>query len=149
LLIAHKLEEASDKNVDKIDEVYDFSIDKGYNFYALTSSGAKEKQKWIENTGAQYPFCAADDITLKTIIRSKPGLMLIKEGTIIKKWPGTCLPDENKLNKLIEDTNLGKAPTVHHLRNMLLLTLIFLIPLALLFLYDLSFRKKYDKENEQ
>ena len=149
LLIAHKLEIASDKNVDKINDIYDFSSDKGYDFYALTSSVPKERQEWIGNTGAEYSFCTVDDITLKTIIRSNPGLLLIKGGTVIKKWPNTCLPDENKLSKLIEETNLGKIPTVHHLRNMLLLALILLIPFASLFLYDFSYRKKYDKENKQ
>jgi len=145
LLIAHKLEKASDKNVDKINDIYDFSNENRYDFYALTSSMDDEKQKWIENTGAEYLFCTADDITLKTIIRSNPGLMLIKEGTIIKKWPNTRLPDEEKLNKLIEETNLGKIPVVHHSSNLLLLTLILLTPLAGLFLYDFSFRRKYDK----
>ena len=145
LLIANKLEKASDWNVEKINDIYDFSIKNELDFYALTSSLDEEKQKWIQNTGAEYSFCSVDDITLKTIIRSNPGLMLLKEGTVIKKWPNTRLPDEEKLNKLIEETNLGKVPVVNHSSNLLLLTLILLIPLAGLFLYDFSFRKKYDK----
>lgn len=146
LLIAHKIDEASDKNVDKINDIYDFSHENGYDFYALTASLDKEKQEWVESTGTEYPFCSTDDITLKTIIRSNPGLLLIKEGTIIKKWPNTCLPDDVELNKLIEQTNAGKIPAVHHSRNLFILFLILFIPLALLYLYDLSFRKKYNKE---
>ena len=138
LLIARKLGEAKDANVDKINDIYDFSIDNDYGFYAVTSSLDDEIQEWIENTGAEYPFCTADDTTLKTIIRSNPGLLLIKDGTIINKWPNTCLPDINKLNKLIEETNLGKMPKVNNFLTILLLKLIILVPLAGLFLYDFS-----------
>jgi len=136
LLIAHKLEEANDANVDKINDIYDFSKDNEYDFYALTSSLSNEIQNWIENTGAEYPFCTADDITLKTIVRSNPGLLLIKEGTIIDKWPNTCLPDVDKLKKLIEETNQGKIPSVNNFLTLLILNLILFIPLIGLFLYD-------------
>jgi uncharacterized membrane protein YphA (DoxX/SURF4 family) len=142
LLIAHKLEEASDSNVDKINDIYDFSKEAGYNFYTLTSSLPEIIRNWIKNTGAEYPFCTTDDITLKTIIRSNPGLLLIKDGTVIKKWPNTNLPDIEKLNKLIEETNLGKVPTVHNFLTVFLLTLILFIPLIGLFFYDASKRRK-------
>ena len=142
LLIAHKLNEANDANVDKINDIYDFSNENGYDFYALTSSGKKEIQDWIENAGAEYPFCTADDITLKTIIRSNPGLLLIKNGTIINKWPNTCLPDDDKLNKLIEETNLGKAPAVNNFLTVLLMALFLFVPLTGLFLYDFFNRRK-------
>ena len=33
-----------------------------------------------------YPFFTGDDILLKTIIRSNPGIMLMKDGAIVKKW---------------------------------------------------------------
>ncbi len=42
-------------------------------------------EDWQERTGAEYPFCLMDDITLKTMIRSNPGLMLLKNGVVIKK----------------------------------------------------------------
>ena len=149
LLIAHKLEEARDSNVDKVNDIFDFSKDAGYDFYALTSSLSEDVQNWIENTGAEYPFCTADDITLKTIIRSNPGLMLIKNGTIIYKWPNTKLPDVEKLNKLIEETNLGKAPVVHNFWTVSLLTLILLLPLIGLYSYDISkHRKKIAKRKK-
>ena len=149
LLIAHKLEEAKDSNVDKVNDIFDFSKDAGYDFYALTSSLSEDIQNWIENTGAEYPFCTTDDITLKTIIRSNPGLLLIKNGTIIYKWPNTKLPDVDKLNKLIEETNLGKTPTVYNFLTVSLLTLILIIPLFGLYSYDISkHRKKMAKRRK-
>ena len=147
LLIAHKLEKARDSNVDKINDIYDFSKTNQYDFYALTASLPGEIQNWVENTGAEYPFCTMDGITLKTITRSNPGLLLIKEGTIINKWPNTRLPDVDKLNKLIDEANRRKIPAAHNFLTVLVLALILLIPLAGLFLrYRRKGKEKKGKE---
>ena len=42
--------------------------------------------------GADYPFHRGDDILLKTIIRSNPGVVLMKEGVILNKWHHDKLP---------------------------------------------------------
>jgi len=130
LLIAHKFTKAGDTNVDKINNIFDYSKSKGYAFYALTSSSPDEINEWIENTGAEYPFCTGDDTALKTIVRSNPGLLLIKGGTIVNKWPNSCLPDTDNLNKLINNVDHGKVPKNHPSRTVLVLALILLIPLV-------------------
>ena len=61
-------------------------------FYCLTASGHKGIERWIDLTGAEYPFCNVDETTLKTMIRSNPGLMLLHKGTIIGKWSHNNLP---------------------------------------------------------
>lgn len=43
-------------------------------------------------TQAAYPFYQADDILLKTIVRSNPGMVLWKDGKILKKWHYKKLP---------------------------------------------------------
>jgi len=146
LLISHKLNQASDANVDKINDIYDFSKTKEYDFYALTASLPSEIQNWIENTGAEYPFCLMDDIALKTIIRSNPGLLLIKDGTIINKWPNTRLPDSAVLNKLTDDAKHGNPPTNHDLRTTLFLVLLFFIPLTGLYFIDSNYKKNRRKK---
>lgn len=108
LLVAHRIEEADDSNIDLINEIYDYSVEHGYGFYALTSSPDEEIEMWRERTGAEYPFCQMDDITLKTIIRSNPGLLLIKDGTILNKWSDNQLPDEYVLNDSLDKLELGK-----------------------------------------
>ncbi|THH41075.1 DoxX family protein [Neolewinella litorea] len=42
--------------------------------------------------GADYPFYRGDDILLKTIIRSNPGVVLMKKGVIVNKWHHKKLP---------------------------------------------------------
>ncbi|OAV46037.1 DoxX family protein [Lewinella sp. 4G2] len=45
-----------------------------------------------QQVGADYPFWTGDDIMLKTIIRSNPGVVLMKDGKIINKWHHSKLP---------------------------------------------------------
>lgn len=42
LLVAHRIEGADDSNIDLINEIYDYSVEHGYGFYALTSSPEDE-----------------------------------------------------------------------------------------------------------
>jgi uncharacterized membrane protein YphA (DoxX/SURF4 family) len=43
-------------------------------------------------TQSAYPFYSADDILLKTIVRSNPGIVLLKDGKIVEKWHYKHLP---------------------------------------------------------
>ena len=149
LLIAHKFEKADDANVDKINEIYDFSRTFGYDFYALTSSLEEEVQEWKENTGAEYPVCTMDDITLKTIVRSNPGLLLIKSGVIINKWSDGDLPGGSDLDMPLEESALGRIPANYSVRNIMVLGLVLFTPLLILFLVDFFYyRKKEESKNK-
>ena len=136
LLVVHRVEEADDSDIDLVNEVYDFSVEYGYHFYALTSSPEEEIMLWRERTGAEYDFFLADDITLKTIIRSNPGLMLLKDGTILNKWSNRDLPDEFVMNGPLEKIEIGKQKVVNTSMRLLMIFLIFCIPLSLLLGHD-------------
>ena len=45
-----------------------------------------------EASGIDFTICTADDILLKTIVRSNPGVVLMRDGTILHKWHHTKLP---------------------------------------------------------
>jgi uncharacterized membrane protein YphA (DoxX/SURF4 family) len=149
LLIAHKLEEAADNNVDKINDIYDYSQKFGYKFYALTSSLPIEVREWAKNTGAEYPFCTMDDIALKTIIRSNPGLLLLKNGTVINKWPNKALPNLSESDTSLDDSDIGKIPENHNVRNVIVISLILVIPLLILFLFDCLVYRKQNKHKKR
>ncbi|MDR2057676.1 MAG: DoxX family protein [Dysgonamonadaceae bacterium] len=136
LLIVHKLEGAADSRIDRINEIYDYCIQNNYKFYALTSSTSNKIKEWKEGTGAEYPFCIMDDIALKTIVRSNPGLLLLKGGIIINKWPNRRIPEEKALEQPLEKTQWGQIPPNHKGRNIRLLSIGFLLCLLSFFLYD-------------
>lgn len=108
LLVAHQLALADDSPIDLINELYDYTTEYGYKFYCLTSSPDADIVNWQERTGAEYPFCLTDDITLKTMVRSNPGLLLLKHGVVINKWSAGTLPDEYDLTGRLEDLPLGQ-----------------------------------------
>lgn len=145
LLVAHRIEEADDSNIDLINEIYDYSTEYGYGFYALTSSSEDEIELWRDKTGAEYPFCQMDDITLKTIIRSNPGLLLIKEGTILNKWSDSRLPDEYVLTDSLDKLELGQQKQVSDVNTIGYVLLWFILPLMLVIGVDILVVKRRGK----
>ena len=136
LLIAPHLEQADDSRLDEINQMYEYSLDNGYPFYCLTASGEKAIEKWRDLTGAEYPFCQTDDITLKTIIRSNPGLVLLKNGMVIRKWSHNDLPKEEELSAKLENSELGQLPTETVTTKILWILTWFVLPLVLLTIAD-------------
>ena len=67
------------------------------DFYAVTASNEDVLRKLKQETNIGYDFCLADEITLKTIVRSNPGLLLIKDGTILGKWGSRDFPGREEL----------------------------------------------------
>ena len=146
LLIAHRIEAADDSNIDLINEIYDYSVEHGYGFYALTSSPEDQIELWRDKTGAEYPFCQMDDITLKTIIRSNPGLMLIKGGTILNKWSDNNLPDEYVLTDSLDKLEIGQQKQESDLRTIGYVLLWFIIPLLLVIGVDILVVKRRERK---
>ena len=136
LLIAPYLERADDSNFGDIDQLYEYAQTYNIPFYCLTASTAKAIQRWRNITGAEYPFCITDETTLKTIVRSNPGLLLLKDGTIINKWSHNQLPNGAKLSLPITQSALGKMPQDSVPGKILEIILWFILPLTLLTLAD-------------
>lgn len=103
-LVAPYLEKADDGVMGELLELYDFSQEQGISFLCLTSSSNEAIANWQEMTGAEYPFCHADAVVLKTMIRSNPGLMLLRDGKVVGKWPSTALPETKELITIISKT---------------------------------------------
>jgi triosephosphate isomerase len=60
---------------------------------ALSSSTGKQVDDFRSVTGAQYPIYATDETTLKTVMRSDVGLIMLYDGTIVGLWSGYDIPD--------------------------------------------------------
>ena len=146
LLVAPYIELADDSNIDLINEIYDYSVEYGYGFYALTSSQPDAIEQWRDKTGAEYPFCQSDDITLKTIIRSNPGLLLLKDGTILNKWSDNQLPDEYVLTDTLERLPLGRQKLVSVWQTMGYVLLWFIVPLMLVLSIDILVIKRHERK---
>ena len=136
LLVAPYLEQADDSQLDLINQVYEYAQEYDYPFYGLTASGEKAINLWRDLTGADYPFCQTDGTTLKTVIRSNPGLILLKDGVVIQKWSHNLLPNEQELEKPLEESILGKMPDDTVGKRIIRILLWFVLPLMLLTIAD-------------
>ena len=104
LLIIPNLMNADEGCVDKVNGLYDYAHEHGWDFYCLTSSSDEEAQTyWEEHTGAEYGYCIAEERMLKTVVRGQPGLVLLKDGVIVKKWSNYNLPDEEELSEELRE----------------------------------------------
>jgi hypothetical protein len=92
MLIAYDLDKSSRKTQEEINNLAYWAQENGYSFICITSSLIDQSIAFAEETGAPYEFFTCDEITLKTIIRSNPGLILIKNGDILGKWHYNDIP---------------------------------------------------------
>jgi len=136
LMVAPHLEQADDSQLDRINQLYEYADEYGYPFYCLTASGKSGIETWREMTGAEYPYCQTDETTLKTIIRSNPGVLLLKDGVIIRKWSHNRLPDELALKGRLEHMELGQKPADSVPGKILVILLWYVLPLVLLVIAD-------------
>ena len=138
LLVVPFLEHADDSRLDLINEVYEYAKQHGYAFYGLTSSSERAVSRWCDMTGADYEFCLTDGTTLKTIVRSNPGLVLLKHGTVVRKWSHNRLPElsEAEAQLPLEQLEIGHTSESSVSRTVSLILLWFVLPLMLLAIAD-------------
>ena len=65
----------------------------GHSFYCTTASGEQEIEEKRQSLDLDFSFHTTDEITLKTIVRANPGLLLLREGTILAKWHYRDFPE--------------------------------------------------------
>lgn len=111
LMVCYRVEKALTDKRKEINDIYQYAQKNGYGFYCMTATGLETDEmkefKTEMGCGSEggYPFVNTDEITLKTIVRSNPGLVLIKDGVVVNKWSNKNLP---KFNDPLEQSHLGE-----------------------------------------
>ena len=98
LFIAYRLEKSNKDALASANDIAEFCEEKGYRFYCLTASPDDDIEQLTSELGLKYDFCFTDEITLKTIIRANPGLVLLKEGVILNKWHYNDVPQTTEFS---------------------------------------------------
>jgi len=99
ILIAYNLEKSSRKNQDRINRLANWAISKNYPFICLTATVFEKCDQFREETAAPYEFFHSDETALKTVIRSNPGLIVLKKGTIIAKYHFNDIPSPERFER--------------------------------------------------
>ncbi len=142
LLVSYDIAKASTVNKEKINQLYDFATGNNMAFYCLTASSEEDVLKYIEKTGAMYSFYNVDAITLKTIVRSNPGLVLIKEGTVLNKWSISDVPDVENFNRQLMGMSIERQVKKSNVYFAWMSGLALMLFFTLLFLTVNHLRKK-------
>lgn len=86
LLVMYDIDLADREAMSKVNLFYDAAAKAGVPFYALVNVGADRIALFRTETGAKYPFFQVDGTALKTVIRSNPGLVMLRDGVVTDMW---------------------------------------------------------------
>ncbi len=94
LLVCYDLTKTEDDETlhAKINDLYKLAASEKIKVLGLTAADSKQIDEYKHKHQALYDFAQADGIVLKTMIRANPGLILIKDGTIIMNWHHNNFP---------------------------------------------------------
>ena len=142
LAVAYNLNQSDTQYQPAINRLAEYAQEKGIRFYGLTSSSERDIETYKKRYHVPYEFCTADEIQLKTMIRSNPGVIILREGTILDKWAGKDVPDVKEL----QDTDLT-AYCVYSREQMQRIYLVYSIILLFFVAYLLIPRRKGKRNN--
>ncbi|HET9571300.1 MAG TPA: BT_3928 family protein [Bacteroidales bacterium] len=147
LFVSNKLEDMNYNHLQEILDVKSYANQHGYRFLALTNSSPRGIEDWKYEYDDAMTFCSLDDRTLKTMIRSNPGLILIKDGTVYQKWGFRDVPVFAGEKRPLEKTPYGTIgyPAIGRLLGGLLFVLT--VPLIFFFLLHSGYRFRYNKHS--
>ena len=89
LVIVYDIDKADTNAYKSIKELAEKALKNGFSVYGVSASFADDLLLVKEKYNLPFDFLFCDGITLKTMIRSNPGIMTIEEGTITGKWNWT------------------------------------------------------------
>jgi len=95
---------AADKGVQNdVNEFVKLSKSKGIRFIGASASLDKDVQEFKNESGNAFEYLGGDEKILKTVIRSNPGLVLLKDGVVLGKWHYNNFPTfEHVQNEFIK-----------------------------------------------
>ena len=150
LMIAYSLTTMNKDYLSSFEDVSNYAKDHKYRFYCLTSSPRDIILQLEKENITNFDFALSDERSLKTIVRSNPGLILLKNGVIINKWSGRDVPTENNLGKPIEELLLSHMPDTQKdsEKNLYVVILVLFTPLVVIKLLDaLLYHRKSVTDN--
>lgn len=92
LVVAKTLRETRTGCQPAINQLADEAAQAGWLVYGLTSTGYDETEEFRHANQNPFEYLISDEITLKTVVRSNPGVLVMQQGAIRGKWPWRSIP---------------------------------------------------------
>lgn len=86
LIVSYNLEKSNRDGFSNIKIITDKALNNGYAVYLMTASPEADFNDLKKEFGLDFNMLFCDETTIKTIIRSSPGIVTINKGTIEGKW---------------------------------------------------------------
>jgi len=99
LVIFYDMQKSSVGAMEKVNAFVNEAEENGTYVYGLTASLYDEVEEFKHANQVPITFYSADETMLKTVVRSNPGIVIIKKGDVIGKWHYNDLPTFNELKK--------------------------------------------------
>lgn len=150
LIISPTLKNLNTEYLSNLEDVQYYAKEYKYKCYFLTSSGAGEILSFMKKNLVFFDFCQADERVLKTISRTNPSVLLLKDGVIYNKWADLEIPSEAQLNAPLSALDIGHKVDLKSKENRDLLywCLLFFIPLFVVKIIDfILYNRKKNHNN--
>ena len=85
IYISYNLEKFSAKAIQNMQLSAENAKNKGFKVIGLTASSEEDRNIFIKTNKLFFDFYTCDETALKTIVRSNPGAIVLKEGNVIDK----------------------------------------------------------------
>lgn len=132
-VVSLSLDDAREKGMKQIIALADYAADNDIELLVATSSEAAAIEQWHREWGnPKVGYGLMDELTLKTIVRSNPGMLLLNEGTIVGKWSSRRLPSQRQLEGMVVKLKAEeKSLPINNnsTASLLIICAIFVIPL--------------------
>lgn len=99
LFVMYDLTKSNVDGLNKVSELISHLESQDVTIAVLSATTEQEMQSIKEDMNVSVPFYFTDETTLKTIVRSNPGMLWLKEGTIVDKWHFNDFPSADKLTQ--------------------------------------------------
>ncbi len=99
LLVSYKMEITEEEAYPALNKFAQAAEKQDVPFIGLSASLPSTVEKMRHQLQTPFPFAVTDETTLKTIVRSNPGILLLKNGTVVAKWHWQDLPDFEAVKK--------------------------------------------------
>ena len=86
LIISPNLDKANMSGFENIKKVTEKALDNSYVVFLMTASSYEQFNDIKKEYNLSFDMLSCDETTLKTMIRSNPGIMTINKGTVEGKW---------------------------------------------------------------
>ncbi len=102
LVVSYDIDGFDKKCVDNLREFVNATKSNGVNIIFWTASDDGNVKEMLHDFDIDLPVYSGDEINLKTVVRSNPGIVLLQKGTVAGKWSSADIPKWSEIKRILE-----------------------------------------------